>query len=207
MLTLTCPSTKQPKPNTRSCSSQDLYVFGAQSENSRRIGRCRRMCAIRRLFRMSLDDDWHLPALAVCRHERRPPEADPRQNFPNTVMDHKQTSGPELIGLRAGGLHLCTIEVLDQRGIADRFPVRYRKTLSLCPQLLLGDQALHESWRRITDHPVNRVRSLNHSRRGVHAPTLPRVVMIDQHLFFLWHHSNQPLPISKKNSTLRRHIF
>ena len=87
---------------------------------------------------------WHLPALAVCRHERRPPEADPRQNFPNTVMDHKQTSGPKLIGLRAGGLHLCTIEVLDQRGIADRFPVRYRKTLSLCPQLLLGDQALHE---------------------------------------------------------------
>ena len=87
---------------------------------------------------------WHLPALAVCRHERRPPEADPRQNFPNTVMDHKQTSGPELIGLRAAGLHLCTIEVLDQRGIADRFPVRYRKTLSLSPQLLLGDQALDE---------------------------------------------------------------
>ena len=51
---------------------------------------------------------------------------------------------PELIGLRAGGLHLCTIEVLDQRGIADRFPVRYRKTLSLSPQLLLGDQALDE---------------------------------------------------------------
>ena len=52
---------------------------------------------------------------------------------------------PELIGLRAGGLHSCTIAVLDQRGIADRFPVRYRKTLSLCSQLLLGDQALHES--------------------------------------------------------------
>jgi hypothetical protein len=51
---------------------------------------------------------------------------------------------PELIGLRACGLHSCTIEVLDQRGIADRFPVRYRKNLSLCPQLLLGDQALHE---------------------------------------------------------------
>ncbi|ESY85438.1 hypothetical protein X739_17460 [Mesorhizobium sp. LNHC220B00] len=27
----------------------------------------------------------------------------------------------ELIGLRAGGLHARTIEVLDQRGIADRF--------------------------------------------------------------------------------------
>jgi hypothetical protein len=114
---------------------------------------------------------------------------------------------PELIGLRAGGLHSCTIEVLDQPGIADRFPVRYRKALSLCPQLLLGDQTLHESRRRITDHPVNRVRSLNHSRRGVHAPTLSRVVMVDQHLFFLGHHSNQSLPISKKNSTLRRHIF
>jgi len=51
---------------------------------------------------------------------------------------------PELIGLRAGGLHSCTIEVLDQRGIADRFPVRYRTTLSLGPQLLLGDRALDE---------------------------------------------------------------
>jgi hypothetical protein len=38
----------------------------------------------------------------------------------------------------------CTIEVLDQRGSADRFLARYRKTLSVCPQLLLGDQALHE---------------------------------------------------------------
>src|SRR5712672_4680142 len=28
---------------------------------------------------------------------------------------------PELIGSRAGGLHSRTIEVLDQRGIADRF--------------------------------------------------------------------------------------
>ena len=28
---------------------------------------------------------------------------------------------PELTGLRAGGLHSRTIEVLDQRGIADRF--------------------------------------------------------------------------------------
>ena len=30
-------------------------------------------------------------------------------------------ASPELVGSRAGGLHSRTIEVLDQRGIADRF--------------------------------------------------------------------------------------
>src|SRR5579862_8069331 len=33
----------------------------------------------------------------------------------------ERRAGPELIGSRAGGLHSRTIEVLDQRGIADRF--------------------------------------------------------------------------------------
>ncbi|WP_255396648.1 FAD-dependent monooxygenase [Mycobacterium sp. E3198] len=33
----------------------------------------------------------------------------------------ERRAGPELIGARAGGLHSRTIEVLDQRGIADRF--------------------------------------------------------------------------------------
>ncbi len=33
----------------------------------------------------------------------------------------ERRAGPELIGLRAGGLHSRTIEILDQRGIADRF--------------------------------------------------------------------------------------
>jgi 3-(3-hydroxy-phenyl)propionate hydroxylase len=33
----------------------------------------------------------------------------------------ERRASPELIGSRAGGLHLRTIEVLDQRGIADRF--------------------------------------------------------------------------------------
>ena len=33
----------------------------------------------------------------------------------------ERRAGPELAGSRAGGLHSRTIEVLDQRGIADRF--------------------------------------------------------------------------------------
>src|SRR5688500_16382814 len=33
----------------------------------------------------------------------------------------ERRASPELIGSRAGGLHSRTIEVLDQRGIADRF--------------------------------------------------------------------------------------
>src|SRR6478672_8741438 len=33
----------------------------------------------------------------------------------------EQRASQDLIGLRAGGLHARTIEVLDQRGIADRF--------------------------------------------------------------------------------------
>src|SRR5215472_18133723 len=33
----------------------------------------------------------------------------------------ERREGQELAGLRAGGLHIRTIEVLDQRGIADRF--------------------------------------------------------------------------------------
>jgi 2-polyprenyl-6-methoxyphenol hydroxylase-like FAD-dependent oxidoreductase len=33
----------------------------------------------------------------------------------------EQRPGPELVGSRAGGIHARTIEVLDQRGIADRF--------------------------------------------------------------------------------------
>ena len=33
----------------------------------------------------------------------------------------ERRTGPELVGSRAGGLHSRTIEVLDQRGIADRF--------------------------------------------------------------------------------------
>jgi 3-(3-hydroxy-phenyl)propionate hydroxylase len=33
----------------------------------------------------------------------------------------ERRAGPELVGSRAGGLHARTIEVLDQRGIADRF--------------------------------------------------------------------------------------
>ena len=33
----------------------------------------------------------------------------------------ERRTSPELIGSRAGGLHSRTIEVLDQRGIADRF--------------------------------------------------------------------------------------
>src|SRR5467141_3784542 len=33
----------------------------------------------------------------------------------------ERRASPELIGSRAGGLHARTIEVLDQRGIADRF--------------------------------------------------------------------------------------
>ena len=33
----------------------------------------------------------------------------------------ERRANPELVGLRAGGLHSRTIEVLDQRGIADRF--------------------------------------------------------------------------------------
>src|SRR3954467_1400025 len=33
----------------------------------------------------------------------------------------ERRSGPDLAGSRAGGLHSRTIEVLDQRGIADRF--------------------------------------------------------------------------------------
>src|SRR5215469_16364471 len=33
----------------------------------------------------------------------------------------ERREGHDLAGLRAGGLHIRTIEVLDQRGIADRF--------------------------------------------------------------------------------------
>src|SRR6478609_7767858 len=33
----------------------------------------------------------------------------------------ERRAGPDLTGSRAGGLHARTIEVLDQRGIADRF--------------------------------------------------------------------------------------
>src|SRR3954451_3488806 len=33
----------------------------------------------------------------------------------------ERRTGPDLAGSRAGGLHSRTIEVLDQRGIADRF--------------------------------------------------------------------------------------
>src|SRR4030081_1085898 len=33
----------------------------------------------------------------------------------------ERRSSPDLVGARAGGLHSRTIEVLDQRGIADRF--------------------------------------------------------------------------------------
>src|SRR6202451_3795353 len=33
----------------------------------------------------------------------------------------ERRASPELVGSRAGGLHSRTIEVLDQRGIADRF--------------------------------------------------------------------------------------
>jgi len=33
----------------------------------------------------------------------------------------ERRAGPDLIGLRAGGLHARTIEIFDQRGIADRF--------------------------------------------------------------------------------------
>ena len=29
--------------------------------------------------------------------------------------------GPELVGSRAGGLHIRTLEILEQRGIAERF--------------------------------------------------------------------------------------
>jgi 3-(3-hydroxy-phenyl)propionate hydroxylase len=36
-----------------------------------------------------------------------------------TVMERRQT--PEIVGSRAGGFHSRTIELLDQRGIADRF--------------------------------------------------------------------------------------
>ena len=35
------------------------------------------------------------------------------------IVERRETQ--ELAGLRAGGLHVRTIEVLDQRGIADRF--------------------------------------------------------------------------------------
>src|SRR5262245_65607445 len=38
----------------------------------------------------------------------------------DVVIVERRTS-PELAGFRAGGLHARTIEVLDQRGIADRF--------------------------------------------------------------------------------------
>jgi 2-polyprenyl-6-methoxyphenol hydroxylase-like FAD-dependent oxidoreductase len=37
------------------------------------------------------------------------------------VVIVERRASPELIGARAGGLHARTIEVLDQRGIADRF--------------------------------------------------------------------------------------
>src|SRR6266446_3303532 len=33
----------------------------------------------------------------------------------------ERRASPDLVGSRAGGLHARTIEVLDQRGIADRF--------------------------------------------------------------------------------------
>jgi 2-polyprenyl-6-methoxyphenol hydroxylase-like FAD-dependent oxidoreductase len=33
----------------------------------------------------------------------------------------ERRANQDLVGLRAGGLHSRTIEVLDQRGIADRF--------------------------------------------------------------------------------------
>ena len=36
-----------------------------------------------------------------------------------TIVERRST--PELVGSRAGGFHARTIEVLDQRGIADRF--------------------------------------------------------------------------------------
>jgi 2-polyprenyl-6-methoxyphenol hydroxylase-like FAD-dependent oxidoreductase len=38
----------------------------------------------------------------------------------------ERRASQELAGSRAGGLHSRTIEVLDQRGVADRFPRRGR---------------------------------------------------------------------------------
>jgi 2-polyprenyl-6-methoxyphenol hydroxylase-like FAD-dependent oxidoreductase len=40
------------------------------------------------------------------------------------VVVVERRAGSDLVGVRAGGLHARTIEVLDQRGIADRFLAR-----------------------------------------------------------------------------------
>lgn len=40
--------------------------------------------------------------------------------------------GHVLVGSRAGGFHARTIEVLDQRGVADRFPRRDRSRRPRC---------------------------------------------------------------------------
>src|SRR5579871_5069845 len=39
----------------------------------------------------------------------------------------ERRAGPELTGSRAGGLHARTLELLDQRGIADRFLAEGKK--------------------------------------------------------------------------------
>jgi len=103
------------------------------------------MCAIRRLFRMSLDDDLAFACISCLSPRKKTSGSRPQAEFPEYRDGPQANFWPGAHRLaRAGGLHSCTIEVLDQRGIADRFPVRYRKTLSLSPQLLLGDQALDE---------------------------------------------------------------
>src|SRR5207244_10173397 len=52
-------------------------------------------------------------------HYSRPHRA--LHSFPTRRSSDLRRASQDLIGSRAGGLHSRTIEVLDQRGIADRF--------------------------------------------------------------------------------------
>ena len=69
-----------------------------------------------------------------------------------TIVERR--AGQELDGSRSGGLHSRTIEVLDQRGVADRFLAEGQ---AVQVQAFAGDPARHQ---RLPDPPQLRARAL-----------------------------------------------
>jgi hypothetical protein len=95
------------------------------------------------------------------------------------TLKHSHTSASPCAIPTVPELEQSKTAVLNTSGRAPALSVLARSLLSN-PTWIFRNRPGNVS-RRITDHPVNRIHSLNHSRRGVHAPTPPRVVMIDQH--------------------------
>ena len=75
----------------------------------------------------------------------------------------ERRANQDLAGSRAGGLHSRTIEVLDQRGIAERFSPQGRRQVAG-----LRDPARHQ---RLSDAPQLRARALAEAASSASWPT------------------------------------